>query len=260
VVAGRRTRHVWQEEPPSKTQLWWEKILFTPRFWLSFFRRWMSRQIERNPIGWLERRRWSGRLMTWTWLAVVISIYSIVLRERNFFRGVDDLQNAIAWLLAGCIAISAAGSFRRERETGVLELLLISPLNEAQIISGRLRGLWGQFLPAFATLFVLWIYLNSFLERSHPETILFHLSTFLSLPMIGLYFSLRCRNFLTALLLTLSAGLLLPMILAAMWNPNGVRASEAAACVQVITAYFLATALYRRLKNRSFRYVHGSRA
>ena len=44
--------------------------------WLTFFRRWMRRKLERNPIGWLEQRTWSGRLVTWGWFAVLISIYS----------------------------------------------------------------------------------------------------------------------------------------------------------------------------------------
>ena len=78
-LAGYKTRRVWQESPPSKLQAWWEKTFFTPRFWLSFFRRWMLWQIERNPVGWLERRRWSGRLVTWAWFAVVTNSSPLVV-------------------------------------------------------------------------------------------------------------------------------------------------------------------------------------
>jgi ABC-type transport system involved in multi-copper enzyme maturation permease subunit len=261
-IAGHKTRRVWQETPPSKVQVWWEKTFCTPRFWLSFFRRWMLRQIERNPIGWLERRRWSGRLVTWAWFAVVISIYSAALGDRTFFRGLDNLQNAIAWLLAGSIAVSAAGSFRRERETGLLELLLISPLNEVQIMSGRLRGLWAKFLPAFATLVALWIYFANLLDERASDGILFHLSTFLALPMVGLFFSLRCRNFLVAFLLTLITGLLLPIVLAACLNHDPfsfrfeMQLSVLAACLQIVIAYFFGVALYHRLKKRAFRFAY----
>lgn len=263
-LAGYKTRRVWQESPPSKLQAWWEKTFFTPRFWLSFFRRWMLWQIERNPVGWLERRRWSGRLVTWAWFAVVISIYSAALGDRHIFRGLDNLQNAIAWLLAGSIAVSAAGSFRRERETGVLELLLVSPLNEVQIMSGRLRGLWGQFLPAFGTLLALWIYFSSLPGEPGTDGIVFHLSTFLALPVIGLFFSLRCGTFLVAFLLTLISGLLLPIVLAACLNhdPNRfgfeLSLSVPAACFQIVIAYCFAMALYHRLKKRTFRFAQMS--
>jgi len=54
------------------------------------------------------------------------------------------MHATLAWLVAGSMAASAAGSFRRERESGMLELLLVSPVGEQRIISGRLRGLWDS--------------------------------------------------------------------------------------------------------------------
>ena len=112
------------------------------------------------------------------------------------------------------MAISTAGSFRRERESGVLELLLVSPVGERTIISGRLRGLWAQFLPAFGVLLVVWFYLAS-ISLTRGEAILpivFYAATFFSLPVIGLYFSLRCRAFMTALLTTLVTCFVLPVV------------------------------------------------
>jgi len=75
VVAGHKTRRSWQDETASARRLWWRRKLCTPVFWLGFFRRWMRRKLERNPIGWLEQRTWSGRLVTWGWFAVLIAIY-----------------------------------------------------------------------------------------------------------------------------------------------------------------------------------------
>src|SRR5262249_40990849 len=68
LISGRRTQRVWQERPPSRARLWWQETFCTPMFWLSFFQRWMRRKLERNPVGWLEQRRWTGRLVTWGWL------------------------------------------------------------------------------------------------------------------------------------------------------------------------------------------------
>ena len=264
-LAGGQTNRAWQERPPSRVQLWWQRIFCTPMFWLSFFRRWMLRKLERNPIGWLEQRTWSGRLVTWGWFAVIISVYSAALEDRSFFRSFDGTQRTIAWLLAGSLAMSAAGSFRRERENGVLELLLVSPLGEGEIISGRLRGLWGQFLPAFGILLGLWAYFTNLFQTTGNEgAILFHATTFLALPFIGLYFSLRCRNFIAAFLWTLATGLLVPLTSVALfqwlawlygvnsYGPAELGPSVDAAVVQALLALCCAWALYHRLKQRAF--------
>ena len=151
-LAARNVRRRWREEPPSARVQQMEKVFCEPVIGVVFLRGWMRRKLARNPLGWLEQRRWSGRLVTWSWFAIIISVQSAVLTDSNFFRSYGGAQAVMAWLLAGSMAASAAGSFRRERETGVLELLLVSPLTTGQIIGGRLRGLWGQFLPSI----VMW--------------------------------------------------------------------------------------------------------
>jgi len=268
LVAGAKTRRSWQEEPPSPRQLWWQKTFCTPVLWMSFFRRWMRRKLERNPIGWLEQRTWSGRLVTWGWFAVLISIYSAVLTDRHFFEGANELHAIMAWLLAGSMAMSAAGSFRRERETGVLELLLVSPLGENQIISGRLGGLWSQFAPAASLLLTVWAYCSTFLPaRGDSGTFLFFLVTFLTVPVFGLYFSLRCHNFFSAFLSTIAVALVLPLVLPeairVMWwwlnyASSGLnfswemRPSGRAAICQGLLAVFCWDRLFLRLKRRAF--------
>src|SRR5262249_5406016 len=169
----------------------------------------------------------SGRLITWGWLAVIISLYSMVLSDPNFFQRSNVPQNIMGWTLVISMAISTAGSFRRERESGVLELLLVSPLRERTIISGRLRGLWGQFLPAFGLLLIVWFYLASISKTRGEEggAIFFYAGTFCSLPVIGLFFSLRCRAFMTALLAALVMGFVLPFIIGSIlefWWANFV--------------------------------------
>ena len=268
LAAGAKLRSSWQEEPPSRRQLWLQRTLCTPVLWRSFFRRWMRRKLERNPIGWLEQRTWSGRLVTWGWFAVLISIYSAVLSDRHFFEGANVLHETMAWLLAGSMAMSAAGSFRRERESGVLELLLVSPLGENRIISGRLGGLWSQFIPAAGLLLVVWAYCSTFLPGGgNAGAFLFFLVTFLTVPVFGLYYSLRCRNFLTAFLTTVAVGMVLPLVLPevfrVMWgvgggaNPNGelffgFGPSVRGAVCQMILAVVCWNRLLLRLKKRAF--------
>jgi ABC-type transport system involved in multi-copper enzyme maturation permease subunit len=272
VAAGARIRRSWREEPPSVGRVWLQRIFCTPVLWTSFLHKWMRWKLERNPIGWLEQRTWSGRLVTWSWFAVLVSIYSAVLTGRNSFQEDSGVHELIACLLAGSIAVTAAGSFRRERDSGVLELLLVSPLGESQIISGRLRGLWGQFLPVTGLLLAVWLfYLTLLPYESSGDVLLFYAASFLSLPVFGLYYSLRCRNFLAALLLTVAVGVLLPLALAqgihvVQWayaapaTPFALdlRVSAAAAVCQALLAMYYSRQLYRRLKQRAFPLERGS--
>ncbi len=211
LIAAWNLRRLWQEEPPSARRVWLQKKFFTPVVGVSFFKRWIRRKLERNPIGWLEQRSWSGRLVTWGWLAVMVSFYSAIFYAPNINQILAGVQNFMAWCLLGVMAVSAAGSFQRERESRVLELLLVSPMNESDIIGGRLRGLWGQFLPALLLMLAVWIYLAALIRQQGSFSLVpFFCAGFLSLPVIGLYYSLRRVNFISAFFSTLLAGLLLP--------------------------------------------------
>jgi ABC-type transport system involved in multi-copper enzyme maturation permease subunit len=270
LAAGAQTRRVWQEGPPSKRQLWLERTFCRPILWVGLLRQWMRWKLQHNPIGWLGQRTWSGRLVTWGWFAVIVSLYSVVLTDHDFFHGHSELQAAIAWMLAVTIAMSAASSFQRERETGVLELLLVSPLGESSILWGRLRGLWGQFLPAVGVLLSIWLYFsNIFGTKGDGHSILFHAATFLTLPVIGLYFSLRCQGFISAFLSTLAVGLAgplaVPAFIAFAWRayasmpvPGSPLFFETdplllAGATQVVLAVVFWQLLYDRLRTRTFR-------
>lgn len=212
-LAARNIRRRWREEPPSARVQQIEKVFCEPVIGVAFLRGWMRRKLARNPIGWLEQRRWSGRLVTWAWLAIIISIQTAVLTDPSFFWRGGGMQTVMAWLLAGSMAASAAGSFRRERETGVLELLLVSPLTTRQIIGGRLRGLWGQFLPSIVTLLGIWTYLETLRQPIAGDflSVWFFLVTFAVVPVVGLYFSVHCKSFISAFLFTLAFVFVMPL-------------------------------------------------
>ena len=99
------------------------------------------------------------------------------------------------------------------------------------------------------------------------------------MPVIGLYFSLRCRNFISAFLSTLAAGLLLPLavplVLEFVWRiysgtdscyyPSGgliprapasysllLRPYGVAALCQFVLAVIFWQRLYRCLQKRAF--------
>lgn len=212
-LAARNVRRRWREEPPSARAQQIEKVFCEPVIGVSLLRGWMRRKLARNPIGWLEQRRWSGRLVIWAWFAIIISVESLIFTDPNFVRGYSGAQVVMGLLLAGSMAASAAGSFRRERETGVLELLLVSPLTTGQLIGGRLRGLWGQFLPSIMMLLGIWIYLETLrqpIEGNIPG-IWFFLVTFTVVPVIGLFFSVSRKTFISAFLFTLAFVFVMPL-------------------------------------------------
>jgi ABC-type transport system involved in multi-copper enzyme maturation permease subunit len=234
-MASRRVSRCWQSLPRSARAEKLERAFLQPVVWRSLLRRWMKRKLERNPVGWLGHRTWSGRLVIWSWFGIVTVVYCGGLPAFGFSEEFESMQRVMAWLLLGSLAVSAAGSFQRERENGVLELLLVAPLSESQIIGGRLRGLWGQFMPAIVLLLGVWIYSRALQSRGSfgwtwrgavgwagsgapswdptPGVLLFFCASFVALPMVGLYYSLIRRTFFGAFVSTMVfAVVLAPLI------------------------------------------------
>ena len=277
-LAARNVRRKWRDLPTSRFQAWLERLLCRPVLLRKTLRRWLRWKLERNPIGWLEQRTWSARLMSWSWLAVLISVYSVVLTDvmlyRHHFHRIHTLLGFGLFLSMGS---AAAASFRRERENGVLQLLLTSPLKIQEIIAGRVRGLWSQFLPAMLLLLYVWLYMERDFRNLWPAQdsttdfrVVFYLSTFLTIPIVGLYCSLRERAYVTALLGTVGLGMVIPFVGPSMLNillyyAGGTRDMMSlrdmtllAFPVQLAIAALCAIGLYRRLQRRQFSFAHTS--
>jgi ABC-type transport system involved in multi-copper enzyme maturation permease subunit len=266
-LAAWNVRRTWQEQPPPPRVLWLQQKLVQPVLFQNVLRRWLRWELQHNPIGWLEQRSWSGRLVIWSWFAVVTCLYSSLFANFHVYQGgFHALQTFLAWLLVASIALSAAGSFRREKETGVLELLLVAPLSEARIIAGRIRGLWTQFLPAVVLLFSVWIYCASFLgSPGEMRSVVFYLVTFATLPVVGLYFSLAKANFFSALAWTLLVEIAVPNAALRVFtyfspfDQTWQNASEPSAAevlvlavIQILVAATLVWRLLDNLKRRKF--------
>ena len=204
--AAWQIRRNWQDQPKSARQSQMEKLFCAPVIWTALFRRWMRWSLERNPVGWLEKRSWTGRIAALIWLAVMISFATTIVSYANLFRGDGmSLLNGLMFLLLASTAYVAAGSFRRERETGALELILVTPLREREIIAGRLRGIWGQFMPAFIVWITIVLFLYSWQDRWNWANLIRFTVAYALIPAIGLYFSLRTRLVLLSWFATLVA-------------------------------------------------------
>lgn len=282
LFAGAAVRRSWRDREKSPTQQQLESFFCTPMVLVSFFKRWMRRTLESNPVGWVELRSWSGRIVAFCWFAIMVSFSSLLMPGLHFTPGREDLFvfHVLLWLLLATMALIAAASFRRERENGVMELMLISPMPEQVIVSGRLRGLWMQFLPAFGAWLGIVLFIGGLLPAGTSgaapvaQDLIAAIVTFFTLPIAGLYFSLAINNVIMAWALTLVIGVFVPRLLAKLClmiisitairvfgnysvvprlAPWPVETAEVLAA-QVAVAWLLGRRLLSRLARRSFRF------
>ncbi|MSU21112.1 MAG: hypothetical protein EXS30_06925 [Pedosphaera sp.] len=264
-VIRRAVAHLqqtWQEEVIAAPQPEWVKFFSTSGFWRSFFRWNTSRTLDRNPIAWLQEYSWTARLTKWGWFTAVLLSELFLLFNYSYYF---EWQVRLALLLALGIAFTSAWSFRGERQSGALELLLVTPLRARQLIGGRIWGLWAHFFPAVALLMFLWLFNPFQLSRYHLGMIYFFSSSYLTLPFIGLCFSLTRWHFLVAWLVTTATGVLLPYFAASLlaqytrryWG-TGISAYWVICALQVIYAGYAFFRLHRNLTQRTFAVDHAA--
>ena len=215
LAAASRIKSEWQDKPLSKRQLWWLRTFCSPLYWRSLFRASMRRELDRNPITWLQYYSTWDRVakLIWCGLAVMLNTHLVTTLGQ-----IPDKLFGLEALFALALAYTAASSFRRERQNGAFELILVSPMARNDIIAGRLRAIRAQFFPAAFVLFLPWPWLATLMGDNRLESLAllqcaFIWATYWSLPIVGLYFALGSRSFLKALLNTCVFGLAVPYAL-----------------------------------------------
>jgi uncharacterized membrane protein (DUF441 family) len=265
-LAGWSISRSWRDEPPPEWLRRLKEILCTPFLLTHWLKRGLRWQLERNPIGWLQHRTWSARLVSWSWVGILAFIYSAVLTGRGInTHGMDSWQVSLALLLGGTMAAAAAGSFRQERDAGVLELLLVSPVQEWRLISGRVRGLWEQFFLSLILFFAVWVVFASIADDNDGARIsrmVYCGVVFLTVPGIGLYYALSKPGFFSALVWALLVGVALSGAIAhagclfpgSGWGQAPTRHGwlEAGIMVQAAVGALLYRRLHRKLSARQF--------
>jgi hypothetical protein len=248
-------RETWQDDMGPPPEPVWVSIFSKSDLWQSFFHWNESRTRDRNPVAWLQEYSWTARLTKWGWCitAIVAEIYAI-LTEHEFATA----QRQLSALLMVGLAFSAAGSFRRERQTGALELLLVTPLRERHVLGGRLWGIWGHFLPAMSITLVCWWMVPYSKGWDHSWWTWGCVSSYVCLPLIGLYFSLKDINFLMAWLLTAAVGLLAPyLVLLGVSHYTRLLLQPSWVCsIQIATALAAAWMGYHSVRDRQFASIH----
>ncbi len=235
--------------PPPNTMNRAAAALTEERFGLRFLKGGRRRLLDRSPIAWLQGTRWTARVgrSLWAGLAGIILCIAYMAGQNSEFVATSLPFVLVPLVLA--VAFSAAASFRGERETGALELILVTPITPQQMLMGRLRGLWGTFGLAVCFLTVALLlglartpdpttypatppYLSS---RTRP-TLWFELAGTWTAPLgvavLGLGFGLRWTGFLGAWYRALAAWFLIPYA-----APFGLFALAALSDFSLGTAY-----------------------
>ncbi len=200
LFAARRIERAWQDRASSPRRERFRRRLCTPLFRLSF-RRAMQRQLDRNPIAWLQVYSWKARLSKWLLLLsfILIGWMALALFEKEFASALVVLL----MVLGVFYVFAGVNGFLEDKRSGALEMVLITPLSAAELIFGRTYGLWKQFLPAGLVLAAFALDLpHGFDRRSDFSTLSPIACGFFALPVFATYFALRVKNLVLAGALT----------------------------------------------------------
>jgi len=253
-ASARLLRETWDQDSAAPGQPEWVEVFAGSEFWRALFHWKRGPALDRNPMAWLQEYSWTARLTKWGWLFVILMAELLMLGS---FPGRQPQLTAV---LSLGVAFSATVSFRRERQDGLLELLLVTPLSVRQLVGGRLCGICFHFLPAFAVLMLCWNgerLLNPTAFHTDPFVLVFpNPLAFGSLMVVGLYLSLRRLNTLVAWLLGWTVVFLIPAFFAVTMDRSGamhpmsiVAITSAFQVVLACVGWFL---LYRDIKQRRF--------
>jgi len=224
----------------------WQRL----RFGSLEYRRWIRASLlETNPFHWLTLRDRSPRIFARMLMGVVLPLWLVFIfyAVRAMLKSAPSttafMMPAVfliyltlgSGLLFKClVAIEASRRLSDDRQSGALELLLVTPLSIKQILAGQKRALWKHFRVTLFILFFLFPVLMWLLSRKNnhdPVSVIIFLGNmvvlltdFNALGWVGMWAGLRSRQHHRAVLITLARILFLPwllIILMAVTNFNG---------------------------------------
>lgn len=200
----------------------------TPVVWQGAFRRKMRRNLDRNPFIWLEYRTALARSAHSGMVLAVITMETMLLVSLPEHEAFASMNFLLLFLLVLFMTFKSSRSFQSERESGAFELLLVTPMTEDKLVDGRLRAVASYYGLAFLALTLLgggaFLALYSIRSEEYPLSFLVKavslLGSTISVPICGLYFALRSRSFVPALVWTAGLAILAPIC---MWSAfNGM--------------------------------------
>ncbi len=176
-LAAEGVRRTWRHEPRSIRAERVVRLFTEVQVGKHWWQRRRAAELDASPVRWLQSRTWTARVGGWALLGVAATLAGTALEAPR------DLAQTWLFLgqlvLLGGAAFAGAAGFREERESGALELWLVSPLPTAEMISGRLTGLMMRFLvPGLLILFLphlrflwRWHVMQWFVETPRPVSL-----------------------------------------------------------------------------------------
>ena len=243
----------WEKDSSGYQQPFWVRLFSESDLWREVFD-WDTREARsRHPIAWLQEYSWSARLAKWGCCAVVLVVqlglvFVGLVSSQHYYAGQALLGIGV---IAG-ISLSAANSFRSERLSGAMELLLVTPLTPMKIIGGRLWGIWIHFFPAMAILVFLWI-ASSPLLKTDPGDAYIAASSYIFIPMVGLCISMFPWHVLVAWGAIFAIGFVVPVYVGhVVLRTFMVSTLTFVMVLQAVIGFASLAILYHRLRTRAF--------
>jgi ABC-type transport system involved in multi-copper enzyme maturation permease subunit len=194
-----------QRKPPSV-------LMSPPRSLAGWVRRRRLRLLGRNPLIWLQTRYLPSALGRWGWVSLVGTAWILQLDGGWGIHQFDAVRRMEFMILFGMVAVSAR-ALHAERQSGTLELLLVSPIRVGQLRLSVAQSLWHQFGPAILLELAIWMMVRGFVPDEEaslgPDAVV--ISSLVVLPFIGARCAARHTHFLGALLATGFVGVLVPI-------------------------------------------------
>ena len=241
----------WEQDSAGYKQPFWVRFFSESPDWRFLFR-WDTRKARStHPIAWLQEYSWSARLSKWGW-CIFVTFVQLGVSLNDAGKQFPTPQHVLALIVIVGIALSSANSFRTERLSGAMELLLVTPLTPLQIIGGRLWGIWVHFFPAMAIMSMLWI-ASAPLTRSDPSEAHLAISSYIFLPMLGLFISMLPWHVLVAWIVIFLTGTVIPLYLGVLISrTSGLPFNPVVMTLQALLGAAALLLLHYRLRTRSF--------
>jgi len=159
----------WQEKSQRQSARggeggWWRRL----RFGSAGLRRARRlRALARNPFYWLAIRDHSSVIVVWVVAILAIAVWlfgsaGLVPGRPGGFQGISYIiaiytTFLFSLVLKYCITLEATRRFCDDRQSGALELLLVTPLTITKMLAGQKRALRTLFGIPMGILVLLWL-------------------------------------------------------------------------------------------------------
>jgi ABC-type transport system involved in multi-copper enzyme maturation permease subunit len=257
--ASRTLKRRWEKEASSFKPPAWVRLFSSSELWQAILKWDTQKARSAHPIAWLQEYSWTARLAKWGWCALaLIGVFFVALISGPESTGGNPGLMFLSAAVVLGMALAGANSFRTERLSGAMELLLVTPISTIKLIGGRLWGIWVHFCPAVAIIGFCWISAAPLIGGHRVEASLLF-SAYLIVPMIGLYLSMFPWNVLVAWAAIYLLGAVLPFATVILFR-HELQMPERVALTITIQAILGLTALallHQKLRHRNFTYQKG---